>query len=89
MRAIEAHSIKARRNNRNQWQIDEQSLAQWAPTGQPTPIAHPAQPHETAAEVAVLRELLETMRTANEDLRADRDRWHALAIRPWWKRLAG
>ncbi len=23
------------------------------------------------------------------DLATDRDRWHALAIKPWWKRLAG
>ena len=27
--------------------------------------------------------------TANDDLRADRDRWAAYASRPWWRRLAG
>lgn len=92
MRAIEAHDIKAWRDNRNQWQIDEEALAQWARNEQPihiAHIAHPAQSHDMGAEVAVLRELLETMRTANDDLRTDRDRWHALAIRPWWRQLAG
>lgn len=28
------------------------------------------------------------LHTANEDLRSDRDRWHHLAMRPWWKRIA-
>ncbi|MBC2886323.1 hypothetical protein H7Q97_13070 [Ochrobactrum sp. CM-21-5] len=55
----------------------------------PCALPPPAPTQDISAEVAVLRELLETMRTANDDLRAERDRWHALAIRPWWKRLAG
>lgn len=89
MRAIEAHDIKAWRDNRNQWQIDEEALAQWARNEQPMRDAHPVHSHDMSAEVTVLRELLETMRTANDDLRTDRDRWHVLATRPWWKRLAG
>lgn len=39
------------------------------------------------AEAATVR-LAETRERADE-LRADRDRWHAAATRPWWKRLAG
>jgi hypothetical protein len=48
------------------------------------------------AAIAALRELVEAERRRADaetarvaDLIVDRDRWHALAVRPWWKRLAG
>lgn len=36
-----------------------------------------------------LRALLAAEGRRADAAEADRDRWHALAIRPWWKRLAG
>ena len=36
-----------------------------------------------------LEALAAELRTQNDDLRADRDRWAAYASRPWWRRLAG
>jgi hypothetical protein len=52
--------------------------------------------HELQAEVEKLRAALqaEGSRTAVlaaqlETVTAERDRWHALASRPWWRKLAG
>lgn len=68
------------------------------------PEAPPAAPLEAPSmgvpdlesTVAALRELVEAERRRADteaarvvDLTADRDRWHALAVRPWWRRLAG
>lgn len=92
MRAIEAHEIEAHRDNRNQWQIAEDALAQWARNEQPMRAAHPAPtPSEAVLQerIRALETLLGEMRAANTDLRADRDAWRAMALRPWWKRLAG
>ena len=36
-----------------------------------------------------LEALAAELRTQNDDLRADRDRWAAYVSRPWWRRLAG
>jgi DNA-directed RNA polymerase specialized sigma24 family protein len=33
-------------------------------------------------------ELVETLKAQIMDLKTDRDRWHAMAQRPWWRRLA-
>ena len=41
------------------------------------------------ALLAEMRQTNAELRTANDDLRADRDRWAAYASRPWWRRLAG
>lgn len=99
MRAIEGGELQAHRDNRNQWQIDEDGLAQWARNEHSAPVAHPAPTaHEAVLEErirgleALLAEMRQTnaeLRTANDDLRADRDRWAAYASRPWWRRLAG
>jgi len=53
-----------------------------------TPV--PALEARISALEALLAEVRSTnvaLQTANEDLRSDRDRWHDLATRPWWKRL--
>jgi len=46
------------------------------------------------ARISALEALLDEVRSTNaalqatnEDLRSDRDRWHDLATRPWWKWL--
>lgn len=41
------------------------------------------------SELSGLRELVVAERQRASAAEADRDRWHALATRPWWKRLAG
>jgi len=44
---------------------------------------------ELQAKVEGLQELLAVERQRASAAELDRDRWHQLAIRPWWKRLAG
>lgn len=71
---------------------------------QEAPSAGALEPHQDLSwEIAALRELVEAERRRGDaeaarveevrarlvDLAADRDRWHALATRPWWRRLAG
>lgn len=94
MRAIEAREIEANRDNRNQWQIAEDALAQWARNEQPMQTAHAVPMAENAVHAQLLR--LETevagLRDRLAATEADRDRWHAMAdklARPWWRRLAG
>jgi len=96
MRAIIAGEIDARRDNRNQWQIDEAALAQWARPSETAPIAHAENNTVLTERIRGLERILDemrsmnnTLRVANDDLRTDRDRWHTLALRPWWKRLVG
>lgn len=92
MRAIEARDIEAHRDNRNQWRISKDALAQWALNEQPIPAAHPAPIASEAVlqeRIRALEALLAEMRTTNDNLRADRDAWRAMAQRSWWKRLAG
>lgn len=55
--------------------------------GPPSPVH--AQIARLEAELAGIRELLGAERRRAETAESDRDRWHALAIRPWWKRLVG
>lgn len=47
-----------------------------------SPSDSPYYTHELEAEIKRLTELLEMTRQ-------DRDRWHALAVQPWWRRLVG
>lgn len=101
MRAIEAGVLSAQRNNRNQWQIDEDALAQWARSGPAQLVAQVVPTSEAAVVPAVLEErirglerLVEEMRSEREALRADRDALRdALRVvserRPWWRRVAG
>lgn len=37
----------------------------------------------------VEKKFLELERSAANEAKAERDRWHALAARPWWRRLTG
>lgn len=100
MRAIAKGELPARRTNEG-WQIEETDLTAWAdahrqahapadaraqPDVAPSPTAREAVLEE---RIRALEMLLTRMQTANDDLRADRDRWHQFATRPWWKRMAG
>jgi len=92
MRAIENGELLARRDNRNQWQIEVESLAQWAPNApaQPTPtLAHEPSSAVLEERIRGLEVLLTEMRTDRDALRDDRDAWRAMAQKPWWKRLVG
>jgi len=42
-----------------------------------------------SAEIEGLRGVLASERQRADAAESDRDRWHSLAIRPWWKRLTG
>lgn len=96
MRAIEAGELAARRDNRNQWQIEAESLAHWAPrsTAQdvaqsvPTPERQP-ETINTDLLVQSLRELIEAERRRADAAETDRDAWREMAQRSWWKRLVG
>lgn len=41
------------------------------------------------AEISGLKALVEAERARADATATDRDRWHNLAMRPWWRRLAG
>lgn len=66
------------------------------PPDSPPDVLPPVPPDETAlviarleVEVAGLKALVAAERGRADAAVADRDRWHAMAVRPWWKRLAG
>jgi len=44
---------------------------------------------ELQAKVEALGELLVSERRRADAAELDRDRWHEMAVRPWWKRLVG
>jgi len=44
---------------------------------------------ELQAKVEALGELLNSERRRADAAELDRDRWHAEAIKPWWRKLAG
>lgn len=46
-------------------------------------------PLELQLRIEGLKELIESERRRADAAELDRDRWYALAVRPWWKRLAG
>lgn len=77
MRAIEAGEIEARRDNRNQWQIDEDALAQWARNEQTPTVAHPT----PMVGVAVLDERIRGLEMLLDEMREDRDQWREQAQR--------
>lgn len=58
------------------------------PTGRP-----PDSPKDSQRELEImidgLRALLQAETWRAETAEQDRDRWHAMACRPWWRRLAG
>lgn len=65
--------------------------------GVPVPgIEAPSQSPALVDAIVTLRELVDAERRRADaeaarvaDLIEDRDRWHALATRPWWQRLTG
>jgi len=44
---------------------------------------------ELQAKVEALGELLAVERRRADAAELDRDRWHAEAVKPWWRKLAG
>lgn len=86
MRAITKGELVARRNNRNQWQIDEDGLAQWALNEQKTSNAQP-EPIALSSREAVLEEQIRALKMLLDELRTDRDRWHAEAQKGFFSRL--
>jgi len=44
---------------------------------------------ELEIRIEGLRMLLQAESRRADAAESDRDRWHAMAMRPWWKRLAG
>jgi len=88
MRAIEAGELAARRDNRNQWQIEAESLAHWARTGPAQVSAQPAPTPDRRPEaintdllVQSLRELIEAERRRADASESDRDAWRGMAER--------
>lgn len=84
MRAIEAHSLKAIRDNRNRWKIDPQDFdiwagAQWAPTEH----AHLDLPASPTPNLEVKLAVVEAERDAFKEqligVQEDRDRWRGMA----------
>lgn len=86
MRAIEAHELKAFRDNRNHWNIDPKELdmwadAQWAPTGHVHPET-PTMPAENlATSLARTEAERDALREHLEQIKEDRDHWRRLAER--------
>ncbi|MGB5862655.1 MAG: hypothetical protein WBH52_29990 [Pseudomonas aeruginosa] len=44
---------------------------------------------DTSHEMLALETEIKHLKEMLEVTKQDRDRWHALAVRPWWRRLAG
>lgn len=96
MRAIESGALSAWRDNKNMWQIEEEALAQWAPS---EPVERPEKPSLSAQAEAVLTErivglerllaemrenhatVVGQLRTERDEMRADRDEWRSIAQR--------
>lgn len=94
MRAIEAHELKAIRDNRNHWKIanddaDTWAHAQCAPTAQTQPeipsSAHIDRAPELAAAKAENDQLRERLKAAESDRDHWRDLANKLADRRRWK----
>jgi hypothetical protein len=49
----------------------------------------PDHARELEIRIEGLRMLLQAESRRADAAEADRDRWHAMACRPWWRRLAG
>jgi len=96
MRAIEAGELAARRDNRNQWKIEAEALAHWAPNEHAQVAAH----HMPTPEIQIeksstdllmhsLRELIDAERRRADAAEADRDAWREMAQRSWWRKIIG
>lgn len=51
--------------------------------------SHAIQITELETRIEGLRMLLQAETRRAETAEEDRDRWHQMAVKPWWKRLAG
>lgn len=97
MRAIKSKELMAFRDNKNQWRITSDDLKAWRPSTERTGTeAHIVHTQPVSEEVLELRERLsaavsraEAAERARDQAEVDRDRWHELAMKPWWKRLIG
>jgi len=96
MRAIEAGELAAHRDNRNQWKIEAEALAHWAPSEPAQLTAHPlptlknqAEKSDTALLIHSLRELIEAERRRADAAETDRDAWREMAQRSWWRKIIG
>lgn len=87
LRAIKSQQLKARRDNRNRWQISPQDLDEWCAHTVRTPkIEAPAPDAAQADETPTLRAALaaETARAdaaerARDQAEADRNQWRDMA----------
>lgn len=69
--------------------LDALDVPETVPADVPVTVPSDLEMQISALE-ALLAEVRSTnavLKSANEDLRIDRDRWHHLASRPWWKRI--
>jgi excisionase family DNA binding protein len=96
MRAIETRELKAIRDNRNRWKIDQSDLCRWA-DAQIAPSGHA---HQETPTLPTSKDALELAATKAENgqlrerlaaAETDRDRWQAMAEkladkprRRWW-----
>lgn len=55
------------------------------------PTVHDLQAQVTALsiELAAEKRISDAQKSRADAAESDRDRWHQMAVRPWWKRLAG
>lgn len=98
MRAIEAHDLKAFRDNRNHWKITPQAIEEWAnahcaPSEQRPPEAQVLAQDETALELAAARATIAQLEARLEDraalVRAAEDRAQAAELdRDRWRNMA-
>ena len=83
LRAIKAGKVSAERDAQGAWTIQPSELHRvFAPLPGPPAGAEPVQAHHPETEIALLRTLLDEMRSTvadlrrrEEDLKADRDHW--------------
>lgn len=104
MRAIDAHELQARRDNKNHWKIAPEDLDRWADAqcalserAQPDlPSVPTPMPTSDALELAAAKaengQLHERLADAGKriaDLEHERDAWRKQAERSWFDRLFG
>lgn len=86
MRAIESLELKAIRDNRNRWKIDQEDLERWAKDqGAPSERAHTEAPTLPSSDMALTLARAEAERDALREqldqIKEDRNHWRSLAER--------
>lgn len=98
MRAIKTHDLRAVRDNRNHWKIDQEELDRWRTAhcahSVPAQVAlhTPADSPETLAKLAAETARADAAERARDQAEADRDAWRAQAEKladrmergSWW-----